>query len=384
MLEVTNLHKTYVAEGKPVPAVRGVSFSIKQGDVYTLLGPSGCGKTTILRCVAGLETPESGEIVLEGQTLYSSAKHISMPTHKRNIGMLFQSYAIWPHLNIFENVAFPLMHGQRRGHRRKDKKTIRQDVARAMEMVQLSGMENRAATLLSGGQQQRVALARAIIHQPSILLLDEPLSNLDARLRDEVRKELRLLVKKHNLTVLYVTHDQIEALSLSDRIAVMLNGVIVQEGPPSEICLSPSCSFVGEFVGRSNRLNGVVVEEDAATRMCTVKTDLGTFKGLATGGMIGKGKEAAFLIRPTIIRVHKEKPDTAVNVIEATVNTAIFTGTVTEIVAMCQGVTFEVQDTGVVQLEMGQKVYFHFPPENCRVLAADAEEKKITATTTNS
>jgi iron(III) transport system ATP-binding protein len=376
MLEVTNLHKTYVAEGKPVPAVRGVSFNIKQGDVYTLLGPSGCGKTTILRCVAGLETPESGEIVLEDQVIYSSAKHISVPTHKRNIGMLFQSYAIWPHLNIFENVAFPLMHGQRRGHHRKNKKEIKQDVARAMEMVQLSGMENRAATLLSGGQQQRVALARAIIHQPSILLLDEPLSNLDARLRDEVRKELRLLVKKHNLTVLYVTHDQIEALSLSDRIAVMQNGQIIQEGPPSEICLSPTCAFVGEFVGRANRLNGVVVEEENALRMCTVKTDLGQFRGVSSGAKVAKGDKVAFLIRPATIMVYQHKPESELNTVEATVTTAIFTGTMTEIVSSCQQVTLEVQSPGVMQLEMGQKVYFHFPPEHCRVLASDDEEKK--------
>ncbi len=377
MLEVTNLCKTYVAEGKPVPAVRGVSFTIKQGDVYTLLGPSGCGKTTILRCVAGLEQPESGEIVLEGQVLYSSSTHTSVPTHKRNIGMLFQSYAIWPHLNIFENVAFPLMYGQRKHHHRKDRKEIRQDVARAMDMVQLSGMENRAATLLSGGQQQRVALARAIIHQPSILLLDEPLSNLDARLRDEVRKELRLLVKKHNLTVLYVTHDQVEALSLSDRIAVMQNGLIVQEGSPAEICVSPKCAFVGEFVGRANRINGVVVEEDDAHHMCTVKTDLGQFKGIASGGRVAKGEDAAFLFRPTIVIVYDHKPDSEVNTVEATVYTAIFTGTVTEIVVSCQQVTLEVQTAGIIQLEMGQKVYLHFPPEHCRVLSSDAQDKKV-------
>lgn len=380
MLEVTNLYKSYTVEGKPVPAVRGVSFTINQGDVYTLLGPSGCGKTTILRCVAGLEKPESGEIILEDQVLFSSSTRTSVPTHKRNIGMLFQSYAIWPHLDIFENVAFPLMHGHRKHHhykhRKQHREEIREDVSRVLGMLRLGGMEDRPATLLSGGQQQRVALARAIIHQPSILLLDEPLSNLDARLRDEVRKELRVLVKKHNLTALYVTHDQIEALSLSDRIAVMQDGLIIQEGSPTEICLSPTCSFVGEFVGRANRINGVVVEEADLNHMCTVKTDLGQFKGIATGGRVNKGQEAAFLIRPNVITVYNHKLESEVNTIEATVDSAIFTGTLTEIGVSCQQVTLEVQTPGMLQLEMGEKVYLHFPPEHCRVLLSDTQDKK--------
>ena len=378
MLEVNNLYKTYIAEDRKVPAVQGVSFTINQGDVYTLLGPSGCGKTTILRCVAGLEEPDSGEITLEGQVLYSSSNHIAVPTHKRNIGMLFQSYAIWPHLSIFENVAFPLMHGHRKHHGRhkKHKHEIKQEVANAMEMVRLSGMENRAATLLSGGQQQRVALARAIIHQPSILLLDEPLSNLDARLRDDVRKEIRLLVKRHNLTVLYVTHDQTEALALSDRIAVMQNGVIVQEGKPAEICVSPNCPFVGEFVGKANRLDGVIVEEDASQRMFTVETNLGHFKGIASGDLPQKGEKAAFLIRPNAITIYTQKPDTIENTIEATVVTSIFTSTVTEVIVSSKQISLEAQVPGMLELEMGEKVYLNFAPEHCRVFPSDAKEKK--------
>ena len=377
MLEVKNLYKSYVSEGKTVQAVKGVNFTIKTGDVYTLLGPSGCGKTTILRCVAGLEKPESGEIMLDDDMLFSSSSQKEVPTHLRDIGMLFQSYAIWPHLTIFENIAFPLLYGRNirshdlkkhhhKHHRSKEK--IKMRVARAMEMVRLSSMENRAATLLSGGQQQRVALARALIRHPRILLLDEPLSNLDARLRDEVRKELRILVKQVNLTVLYVTHDQVEALALSDRIAVMQNGVIIQEGSPAEICLAPSCSFVSEFVGRANRLNGVVVEPEDANHMCVVKTNLGHFRGKASRSNITKGEEVAFLVRPSVINVYENMPEIKENILKATVSTAIFTGAMTEIVASSQQTNLEIQTFGVMQLEMGQIVYLYFPPEHCSVI----------------
>lgn len=422
MLEVTQLHKTYISEGKQVPAVRGVSFTIEQGDVYTLLGPSGCGKTTILRCVAGLEKPESGEIVLGGKVLFSSATRREVPVHKRDIGMLFQSYAIWPHLTIFDNVAFPLKYGhkwhrqagdhpERKGHphehegrprreredrpahdehdhryfrlhhpayryhRRDEKEEIKHRVARVMEMVRLGGMEERRATLLSGGQQQRVALARAIIGHPSILLLDEPLSNLDARLRDSVRKELRLLVKQHNLTVLYVTHDQVEALALSDRIAVMRDGVIVQEGTPAEICLAPQCAFVGEFVGRANRLDGVVVEEKADD-ICVVKTELGVFEGRVCGDRVPTGQQAAFLMRPDVIEVSPQESGRGVNTLVGTVVTAIFTGTVTEISVACQDLTLEVQGHGMIKLDMCQKVHLYFPPDQCRVLALSDDDLK--------
>jgi iron(III) transport system ATP-binding protein len=255
-------------------------------------------------------------------------------------------------------------------HHSQRKDNIRSAVAKAMEMVQLGGMENRPATLLSGGQQQRVALARAIIHHPSILLLDEPLSNLDARLRDSVRKELRIIVKRHHLTVLYVTHDQVEALALSDRIAVMQNGVIIQEGSPAEICLSPACAFVGEFVGKANRIDGVVVEEGDSTRMCVVKTELGQFNGKASGDKVVKGENAAFLIRPDVITACDHKSDIETNRLEGTVITSIFTGTMTEIIVSCRQMTLEVQAHGMVHFDMGQKVYLHFPPEHCRVLGS--------------
>lgn len=362
MLEVTNLHKTYFVEGKPVPAVRGVSFRIKEGDLYTLLGPSGCGKTTILRCVAGLEQPGEGEIRLRGKVLYSSSTGENEPTYQRNIGMVFQSYAIWPHMNVFENVAFPLEYGGRK----HSKQEIRDFVKRVLSLVKLEGLEERSSTLLSGGQQQRVALARALVYQPTLLLLDEPLSNLDARLRDDVRKELKELVKRLNLTVLFVTHDQVEALSLSDRIAVMRGGIIIQEGSPKDIYLSPQEAFVAEFVGKANRIKGVLVEKDK--NICTVRTTLGQFQGIASEDVLRKGDEVVLLIRPNIIELHTHKPDVETNAIEAKVKVFTFTGALTECVVWSGEIPLEVQISGLIELEDNQRVYLHFPSHLCRVL----------------
>ncbi len=228
-----------------VNAVDGVSFSIMPGEIFTLLGPSGCGKTTTLRLAAGLEEPENGEILLNGMAVALPERGLFLPPERRRLGMVFQSYAIWPHLTVFENVAFPLR------VRRESNEAIRQRVSRALESVGLGGLSERASTQLSGGQQQRVALARALVYEPALLLLDEPLSNLDAKLREQMRFELRTLQRKLNLTVLYVTHDQTEAMTLSDRIAVMHRGCFEQTGTPGEVYEKPSTSFVGDFLGRT-------------------------------------------------------------------------------------------------------------------------------------
>ncbi|HUK40295.1 MAG TPA: ABC transporter ATP-binding protein, partial [Candidatus Acidoferrales bacterium] len=235
MLTVRNLQKNFVADNGSIQAVDSVSFNVPAGEFYTLLGPSGCGKTTTLQCIAGLEMPDAGEITLDDRLVFSRSANTVVPAHRRDIGMVFQSYAIWPHMTVFENVAFPLLHGRRRVPR----SVVHERVMKALQLVQLSGLENRPAPFLSGGQQQRVALARAIVGEPKVLLLDEPLSNLDAKLREEMRFELRDLVLRLHTTTLYVTHDQIEALSMSDHIAVMNSGKIVQEGTPREIYLTP-------------------------------------------------------------------------------------------------------------------------------------------------
>src|SRR5258706_6264919 len=238
------------------PAVDRVSFTLAAGEFFTLLGPSGCGKTTTLRLVAGLEEPDGGEIVLNGVPVASPRRGVFVPPDKRRMGMVFQSYAIWPHMTVFENVAFPLrVRGEPAG-------PLKKKVLETLDLVGLSGTEERGATSLSGGQQQRVALARALAYTPTILLLDEPLSNLDAKLREQMRFELRALQRRLNLSVLYVTHDQSEAMTLSDRIAVVRQGRLEQIGTPVDIYEKPATAFVGDFLGRTVVLEGAVRKSD--------------------------------------------------------------------------------------------------------------------------
>ncbi len=229
-----------------VVAVNNVSFEVEDGEFLTLLGPSGCGKTTTLRCIAGLEVPDEGEIYVGEKLVSAPRKGIHVPPEKRGIGMVFQNYAVWPHMTVFDNVAYPLK------LRKVPRDEIRRRVKKVLELVKLEGLENRYPYQLSGGQQQRVALARALVMEPEVLLLDEPLSNLDAKLREEMRIEIRELQRKLGITVIYVTHDQLEAMAMSDRIAVMNNGRIVQIGTPYEIYRRPINAFVANFVGRAN------------------------------------------------------------------------------------------------------------------------------------
>jgi iron(III) transport system ATP-binding protein len=236
--------------------IRQASFKVEKGSFFTLLGPSGCGKTTTLRCVAGLEQPSEGTITIDGTTVFDGGRDIFVPVNRRNIGMVFQSYAIWPHMTVFDNAAFPL----RVGRRKVKRSEVKRRVALTLEAVGLADFAARAATKLSGGQQQRLALARAIVHEPSLLLLDEPLSNLDAKLREEMRLELKRLQRRLGITTLYVTHDQAEALALSDTLAVLDNGEIVQIGTPDDIYHRPKNKFVAGFVGWTNLLPGLVVE----------------------------------------------------------------------------------------------------------------------------
>src|SRR3954452_4354404 len=253
MLSVSALNTEYASKtGAPVRAAQNVSFDVPEGKLFTLLGPSGCGKTTTLRSIAGLERPVSGEITVGGRIVYSSAQGTFVAPNKRNFGMVFQSYAIWPHMNVFQNVAFPLE------VRKLPRKEIRERVMRVLAAVQLDHLVDREATKLSGGQQQRLALARALVMEPQLLLLDEPLSNLDAKLCDAMRTELKRLQRELNLTTIYVTHDQSEALALSHEIAVMNDGRVVQIGSPRQIYETPHDQFVADFVGTTNFVCGTV------------------------------------------------------------------------------------------------------------------------------
>src|SRR5215467_9123691 len=254
VLEFRDVSKRFGA----VSAVDHVSFAIAHGEIFTLLGPSGCGKTTTLRLVAGLEEPDDGEILVNGAPMAAPRHNIFVAPDKRQMGMVFQSYAIWPHLTVFENVAFPLR------VRGEAESAIRHWVQEVLETVGLAGLDNRGATELSGGQQQRVALARALVYEPSILLLDEPLSNLDAKLREQMRLEIRELQQKLKLTVLYVTHDQDEAMTLSDRIAVVHRGRFDQVGTPTEVYETPATPFVAEFLGRTVSFEGKLVKNHSS------------------------------------------------------------------------------------------------------------------------
>jgi ABC-type Fe3+/spermidine/putrescine transport system ATPase subunit len=233
-------------------AVDGVNFAIAPGELVTLLGPSGCGKTTTLRSIAGLETPSGGSIRLNGQTVYSGTERRNVPSEKRGVSMVFQSYAIWPHMTVFDNVAYGLR------VRKVPQAEVASNVARVLDMVQMQRFADRPASKLSGGQMQRVAVARAIAFSPTVLLFDEPLSNLDAKLRAEMRVELRELQRRLDITSLYVTHDQEEALAISDRVIVMSGGKIEQIGSPEAIYNQPSSRFVADFVGSANMIEGHV------------------------------------------------------------------------------------------------------------------------------
>ena len=302
-------------------AVDRATLDVRRGEVFTLLGPSGCGKTTTLRLVAGLERPDGGEIVLRGRVVASVPRRVFVPPNRRNLGMVFQSYAIWPHMSVFDNVAYPLT---LRGLGRAE---VRERVARVLDLVGLSGTEARAATLLSGGQMQRLALCRALVYEPDLLLLDEPFSNLDAKLREQMRHELRLLQRRLGITVLFVTHDQIEALSLSDRIAVIQRGRVEQVGPPRSLYEAPASAFVRDFVGSTVILRGRVSGQTPGR--LTVALD-GALRGRHVAGRsmaaiaVATGAEVHVAIRPEDIEVDVVRPES--EPLPGTIDTLLFVG----------------------------------------------------------
>ena len=321
-MRVSNLEKTFVSVSGALRAARDVSFIVGTGQFFTLLGPSGCGKTTTLHCIAGLQTPDAGEILMDDVVLFSSQQGIDVPASRRDIGMVFQSYAIWPHMTVFENVAFPLIYG----HRRPPRDEVRTRVMRALSLVKLDKLADRAAPFLSGGQQQRVALARALVHEPPLLLFDEPLSNLDAKLREEMRVELRELITSLGMTTIYVTHDQIEALAMSDQIALMRDGGIVQQGTPRDVYFHPNDAFVAEFLGSTNILRGRLVDHEADQRRGIVETPLGRFGCVPACGMAA-GAAADLVIRPEGFRLcDATTPADAPNQIQGQIETVTFNG----------------------------------------------------------
>jgi spermidine/putrescine transport system ATP-binding protein len=341
-----------------VTAVDGVDLQVASGEFFSLLGPSGCGKTTTLRMIAGFEQPTEGEIRIDGEDM------AARPAHKRNVNTVFQSYALFPHLRVADNVAFGL---KRSG---VDRREVRRRVAEAVELVQLTGLERRKPAELSGGQQQRVALARALVLEPAVILLDEPLGALDAKLRRALQIELKSLQEQIGLTFIYVTHDQEEALTMSDRLAVMHAGRIEQLGTPKQVYSEPSTTFVADFLGISNLMAGEA--DGRAGDMCAVR--LGEFRLNAGAGQLDTEGPTRLVIRPERVRLEpreftRSEED---NRVPGMVERVVYMGASNHVlVRLAHGelVTALVQDTGEgPRYSSGDPVQVHFPAEALRVL----------------
>jgi spermidine/putrescine transport system ATP-binding protein len=364
IIELSHITKTF-EDG--VTVIEDLNLSVKKGELVTLLGPSGCGKTTLLRMIGGFDMPTSGEILLHGQDI------ASLPPEKRPINTVFQKYALFPFLNIYDNIAFGLK------QKKLEKDVIRQKVKSVLEMVDLEGFEKRRVDSLSGGQQQRVAVARAIVNEPELLLLDEPLSALDYKMRQEMQIEIKEMHRKLGMTFIYVTHDQEEAMNLSDRIVVMANGVIQQEGTPEEIYRRPNNIFVADFIGVSNIYNGVITKEGAAKfcgREWQIKTDLPV------------GRRMNAMIRPESVVISASADDGSIAVertgidgtttdvtgetqagIKAVVNESLFKGSVYEITA--ESGPFEITGYSPRGYEHGEEIGISFPEEAIHLMPYD-------------
>lgn len=369
MILIEDLVKSYPGDKKTgkdtrVKAVKGLSISVEQGKLFTMLGPSGCGKTTTLRCVAGLEVPDSGHIAVAGRCLFSSDKGIRLRANERGLGMVFQSYAIWPHLNVFRNVSFPLEVRPRK--ERPGKKEVKARVEKALAVVQLDHLADRQATDLSGGQQQRLALARALVMEPPMLLLDEPLSNLDARLRDEMRFELKRLQRDLGLTTIYVTHDQTEALAMSDTIAVMHDGVIAQSGRPRDIYQRPASRFVADFIGISNFIEGSVVSRDGD--WYDIRTEPGTLR--ATSAVdLSPGADVVVAVRPEYVSVAEGAPGVAIpNVWDGVIKTRAFLGEAVDHMVTVGGLEIRSRTNPSVSIPEGTRVAVKLDQAMCSVI----------------
>jgi iron(III) transport system ATP-binding protein len=352
MIEIRALSKRFTTSDGAVRALDDVDLTIADKEFFVLLGLSGSGKTTLLRCAAGLEKPDAGEILFNGRTMSSAAAGVFVPPERRAIGMVFQSYAVWPHMTVFDNVAFPLENGVQRMPRAR----LRERVMSALALVQLADHAERPVPFLSGGQQQRVALARAIAVEPEVLLMDEPLSNLDARLREEVRDEIRGLSKKLGITVLYVTHDQVEAMALADRMAVMSGGKVLETGAPEKLYHFSHSRPVAEFLGAMNVFHGAV--ENGG-----VKTAVGLLSCAVPEGM---GKDVAVAIRPEEIFVSNSASGGA-NEFPAALESRLFLGDVTVYHLSAGGAKLTYKTTADPGFEPGGRVFVSLPAGKLKV-----------------
>ena len=369
MLSVKALFTEYPNErGETVKAAQDVSFEVPEGKLFTLLGPSGCGKTTTLRSIAGLEKPRAGEIAVGGRVVYSSKKGTFIMPNKRNFGMVFQSYAIWPHMNVFQNAAFPLEVGKARMSRQK----IEEKVMRVLATVGLDHLADRRSPQLSGGQQQRVAVARALVSDPGVLLMDEPFSNLDAKLREQMRAELKRLQRRLNISILFVTHDQSEALALSHEIAVMNEGRIVQIGSPRDIYERPQNRFVAEFVGSANFLDATVLGREEQADLYRVQTAIGQMVCFAVEPL-KPGDRVVISLRPEDVYMSAQRPETA-NAYEGVVDAKLFLGEFIEFQIKLAGTLLLARVHPSFSPVVGTTVHVGMNPEKC-VAIPDADRR---------
>ena len=360
-IEVDNLEIKY----GNVAAVRGVSFNVLPGEQLTLLGPSGCGKTTTLRAIAGLETPAGGEIRIDGVPVYSASRRVNIPAEKRGLSMVFQSYAIWPHMTVFDNVAYGLR------VRRKATHEIKEKVEHALGMVQMSAFAERPASQLSGGQQQRVALARAFVFSPTVLLFDEPLSNLDAKLRADMRIELRELQHRLRITSVYVTHDLEEALAMSDRIVVMRDGLIEQAGTPDEIYSLPRSAFVADFIGSANLIRGRHRPDLGKDGLIALETAGGqVIYGMAYGRSVGA--DLVFSVRTVHLQIGEEPPAGTLNVWPVRIEKTVFQGDFSQVQVGWGDQRLVARCAAMEPLAPGREMYMTVEPRRVVLLASDA------------
>lgn len=366
VVRVRNLAKEFRrAGGERVPAIDDVSITVAEGEFVVLLGPSGCGKTTLLRSIAGLEIPDVGEIDVHDRTVYSSMRNLNLAPERRGISMIFQSYALWPHMSAFENVAYPLR------CRKVPKAEAVVRVHRALEMVGIPDLAKQYPSHMSGGQQQRVALARAIVANDDLVLFDEPLSNVDAKVREQLRLELIAMQRSIGFAALYVTHDQVEAMELANRIAVMRLGRIAQLGRPREVYERPNSRYVATFIGTANEISGRVKR---AGELIEVQTKSGTVVAGTSVREFSAGDEVVLIFRPERCELSLEEP-AAINCWSGTIEAALFVGSHTEHVVRAGEYRFRVWQASSELMPEGAHVWVSILPGHLRAVPAETSDE---------
>ena len=367
ILDIRQLEAKFDLRDSVVHALRGINLEIEEGEFFVLLGPSGCGKTTMLRSIAGLERPSTGSISIDGKSVFDSTSGLFVPPDRRPIAMVFQSYAIWPHMDVYENIAFPL----RRGRTKMADNDVRVRVGQVLDMLGMGEMARRPVITLSGGQQQRVALARALALRPRVLLMDEPLSNLDLKLQIRLRAQMRDLMHELRLTTVHVTHNQAEALETGDRIAVMEQGKIVQLDDPQTIYHRPENEFVAWFLGVMNIFPAQFNANNGA--LVTVDTPFGTLRAQSTSrANFAVGENCAFGVRPEDIEISGVEPENASNTLQGTVIASDYVGEGFVYTVEAAGESVRVKCHHMNSIEKGDQVNLRFPP-NLAVVVTPAE-----------